>query len=757
MTTPNLGSVPEGAANFGSFAAYAAKTEEDWRAQTRQPLDASIDDLLSGLWSDLPTGAAYGLTLITELAKKILPLEQIAEWTGIGEVLTALGSWAGDLNGFIAGVWQQIVDLFTWISDTLGIETALKPLLTWLGWVWDQFGAGVDSFLKPIFTWLEWVWNLLGETGLKKIFEYFAGLLGDFTSLTTALPSVDQIVKSITGAVAGGLTELTKWVAHLPNISTLVSILTGKTEADGIPLDLGYLQTWATGLLHQTNFEKAMTDVIHRIIPTLNISIPVSNVTNDTPNLLIQNAFPSTTSISGGNGWEWDGTQSHTSGGGAAKVTCNGTLRELFSTQSIKVTAGDRINLSAYIETSGFTGSGAPIVLSMIPFIGTAQQATVDFATSGAATSWTQISGGPWTVPAGVTSLRVRMAVTAAATAGTVAWDDLSLTKSGMLGQGLVEFLTNAWNNLWNGLVGDGQGATKTWSDMTTAASYTLGRANTGITNAGTANGKIDTTNYYLGASPQSVIGSLNGVLMDGSSTIAAFLALLWDAFNGSWGSTGKTVSNVYTAGAGVRTTAGNGVTNAATANGRVDLTNNALFGATSAGTRIQGSALPTGVAASTAGSGAAIARTTNADYNPTSGRNMVAASFFNTTSISSADISVSSGRTFSVTYAGWYMVELSYRTGATASTGWNLAPLLYKNGTAFRIGTDAVLSWWVGGWSAGRYAQASWIVYLDAGNTVTAGYDCVPGTSLEQNIIKADSTGIETYFSIALLNRSYA
>ena len=64
----------------------------------------------------------------------------------------------------------------------------------------------------------------------------------------------------------------------------------------------------------------------------------------------------------------------------------------------------------------------------------------------------------------------------------------------------------------------------------------------------------------------------------------------------------------------------------------------------------------------------------------------------------------------------------------------------------------------WAGVTSAGgqRQVQNSFIVYLAANGYVQAGYDVALGTYLNDNVL-GGGTASQTYFSISLLNRSYA
>jgi len=155
---------------------------------------------------------------------------------------------------------------------------------------------------------------------------------------------------------------------------------------------------------------------------------------------------------------------------------------------------------------------------------------------------------------------------------------------------------------------------------------------------------------------------------------------------------------------------------------------------------------------------GATITRTSTVNVSATTGRNFFPNDFFDSNDISGNGIitNLSEGK-FTVTIAGWYLVELSFRINPVYTFGLQCAPLLYKGTSGkqveYKIGADAIACVWIGGGNGQRYAQSTWMVPLNVNEAVRAGYDSV-GTY--GNLFDADASGVETYFSIALVSKHF-
>lgn len=772
----------------------------------------------------------------TILAKLLAAIEEL---TGLdlgspAEFVASLGTALTDLitGGLatVAAIIQAILDLTGLdLSSPAAFIASLGTALT------DLFGVGGALIAGIVTAVIDAINTLLG------------GDLEDLGALLAGLGEiVTNIVHAFTGIAGGSLTDIEDWVKGVPLIPTLVSILTGKTEADNVALDMGTLNTWAKNLLNGVDSKIPAGNLVGQISEAMLGIVPVSAINVSTPNLLAQGGFDVAANVATAGGFSWDGTESYPASAtsGSVKATCTGSAQNLYSTQSIMVTAGDRLNLSAWVKTASYTGTGSSIQISLIPFIGTTAQSAQVFASRGASNgTWVNMVGastfGPWTVPASITSVRVRLSTTAPA--GSFVWfDNVALTKSGLLGQSLVQSLIDAWNLLWDGFTGGGGGTTnKTFADMFTGAGLVRTVGTTAQQGLNTTNTKLtyypetiignlfsvvadgtvtmggmlakifdalggtvgsatktaanvytvgallkllaNNTNQSLGTQttnlslyPQNVIGNLFAVIVDGAVTMAGMLAKIFDGLKGTTGATSKTAAEVYTAGALLKSLQ-------ALATQGLQNTNTNLFGITTAGSTVLTTALPLDAIAAavnpTSGSGALLIRTTAGRVAAgANGANKVALGFFNSLSVSSSDIQciTSSGAAatgvrndyigrFRATITGWYMVEIAYKVFANESWGFNLAPLLYRNGSEYKIGTDVMYTWASGGTFAGssgaqRYAQSTFIVYLAANDYVEAGYNVYIGTALNRNVLGATtSTGTETYFSMSLLNRSYA
>ena len=122
----------------------------------------------------------------------------------------------------------------------------------------------------------------------------------------------------------------------------------------------------------------------------------------------------------------------------------------------------------------------------------------------------------------------------------------------------------------------------------------------------------------------------------------------------------------------------------------------------------------------------------------------------------------------FKVTLSGWYLVEIAYRVNISfGDGGFNVAPVLYKgtslaSQSVYKVGTDCHFVWLFTTSSAQRFVQTSFIVYLNANDIVRSGTDITySGGNVAPPILGGQSgtgtSGVETYFSISLLNRSFA
>lgn len=123
-------------------------------------------------------------------------------------------------------------------------------------------------------------------------------------------------------------------------------------------------------------------------------------------------------------------------------------------------------------------------------------------------------------------------------------------------------------SGLWGALTGQ-SGSGKTVANVATAAGGVASTAGTAFTNAQNALNSLGDLVWKLLNAPAQVLGSIGGVIMDGVASIGSFLTGLWQSLTGQSGSN-KTVADVALASTAVTAT-----TNTASANASQALTNN--------------------------------------------------------------------------------------------------------------------------------------------------------------------------------------
>lgn len=161
-----------------------------------------------------------------------------------------------------------------------------------------------------------------------------------------------------------------------------------------------------------------------------------------------------------GDGWSYSTTEGH-DGPGSWWVQAGGVVRERTS-DLWTVTPGERVDVSAWCQRNGLVGAGSLAEVQVLGFEGSPEGtpggsagggtilvSTTTLGTLGAGTlGWTKV-GATWTVPTGVGSARLRLRLTAAATAGSAGWDDIVFRKSATtLPQQFISGLTQALDGL---------------------------------------------------------------------------------------------------------------------------------------------------------------------------------------------------------------------------------------------------------------------------------------------------------------------
>ena len=268
---------------------------------------------------------------------------------------------------------------------------------------------------------------------------------------------IKEVVKALVGALIPGtpaFEQLKDWADNLaeqlediPIIGDIIEILTG--VEDGDENDLG-----SFGLRVRRSWTR----------------VPVGALTDEAPNLFTAPTFP-TGSIPDNPDWAVDLTSTRSSdGSGAAKVVADGTVHALRSGRNpsdvIPVGEGQVFTASVFVSHEDYAGSGAPILLQVVPYSGGAPGTPVTLLTesstptnpegipaayppAGPDLGWPGYElGGSYVVPAGVTGVQTRILVTENATAGTFWFDDATAQQTGLLRQEWVDGLPESLQDI---------------------------------------------------------------------------------------------------------------------------------------------------------------------------------------------------------------------------------------------------------------------------------------------------------------------
>ena len=705
-----------------------------------------------------------------------------------------LDAWLAALKTLIDGLlgitsFEDWIAVFKEAVDFLfGLGgAAVTALLEFVGWLWTGvaggfagFGPTVETLLKPLLAWLS----------------------------TANLQALDGgIVNTLWSLLNGGAEGIGRTLAEvLTSIGDFVGGLIPAITGTAGDISIGDITTWAEALLTKgltwPDFKQIFGEIPESILGVL----PVANINLINPELMAQGGFDTTVTLTAGTGWAWDGTTTNSGSGGSAKVTGNGTARSLYSNQSIAVAPGDKLYVSCYVKSTGTVGAAA-ITLSVVEFSGTtvagSQSAGAAIASRAGSSTFVQIGatsavGTVYTVPAGVTSIRVKVAVTSGAAAGSFVWfDDISVKKTGLLSgawmggilgtvvqdfQQIVDALAQAIKGV--GTAGSGNALTSILTNVQTifatlfntlalptslisnplleaaipgiqASKITSGSFGTDrITDDAVTTAKIGplaVTSAELGT--DAVTNAKIGAGAVGTTEIAS-LAVTTALINTDAVTNAKIGPNAV----GTTEIATDAVTANEIASGTITTTEFAAGTIGSIGTSL-GTAITTG-------SGGKMSRTNTATkVTAAAGDNKFSVFFVNPAGSiveqRSADITTPVNGRFTVTHAGYYIVELGFTVNAsTPAAGYfNVAPAIFLNGSATpsKVGADSLGSFGyivaapVGNYS--RTAHSTFIVYLGAAGYVEAGYRNF-GVS-NANFFQGDTDSNSTFFSIAMLNRT--
>ncbi|ASR87195.1 minor tail protein [Mycobacterium phage LastHope] len=254
--------------------------------------------------------------------------------------------------------------------------------------------------------WGQWLAGLKELTGIdlsspEALVQSLGELLGEALSPEKLVEVLSQVL-GYTGAPLAGLAELAAWVN---------ANLWGPIDPGRIPvLPVGQIGQWIASLLPNGMFGSA------------------SSIIDPTGK------------------WVYDETVGKAAPG-SARTTADGTIKDLLSTDLIAVSPGQVLDVEAVVQWANLVASGSPIELGLVTYSDVRGETMVGrpvIATPTGQTgtvTWKTLTG-KYTVPqSGVKAARVRVTVGQYATAGSVWFDEVDATKSGLLPLHLISGL----------------------------------------------------------------------------------------------------------------------------------------------------------------------------------------------------------------------------------------------------------------------------------------------------------------------------
>ncbi|SKR66352.1 Bacteriophage protein [Mycobacteroides abscessus subsp. abscessus] len=247
----------------------------------------------------------------------------------------------------------------------------------------------------------------------------------------------NQLAQDPASVLGKNVKDVGKAIAQLnekvqAELKRLIDTLLG-IAANPIPEIVGWLE----------DFQNSLSNVLSWIKPGLLPLIPLSQIGEWFPNLILNGGFDDAKTLQDNPDWSWDGTVGRSGPLGSVKAVVSGVMKILHS-NDIPVVAGQKMTLESWAQWSSFSApagtnpirliashylNGAPVMSGGQPVrtvIASFQPSTAD------STTWEHLTGS-FPVPAGVDAIRVSLQVTADATAGLVWFDDANAIKVGKL------------------------------------------------------------------------------------------------------------------------------------------------------------------------------------------------------------------------------------------------------------------------------------------------------------------------------------
>lgn len=722
-------------------------------------------------------------------------------WGLFGEpALTDLGNLFNSIMGMLSfssiqTFIEDIADFFTGLLNPSQFVQLFKDAFSFLDWLFNTLFSGTVDTLENIFTALQ---GLLDPAGT-------------LTSWLEGIPSLAQsLINQLWSLLNGGAEGINRTINEVlvsigDFVSDLIKFLTGNPLAVG----LGEVATWANSLLTKGLSWPDFKTLFGEIPNTILGVIPLPAISMVSPELMAHGGFDTSSTLDPASGWEWS-TDTQSGSAGSAKVAGNSEVRRLYSNQTIAVAELDKLNISWWKKTTGTIPAGGVEFGVVYLKDGVVLGDAVISVSSGSAT-WTNHST-TYTIPdtgADINGIRIFIGIKNTVPAGSYVWfDDISVKKTGLLDgswmegqlgtiaqdiQGVVDQVVQGIQGLGavGALVGDGIkgalqsifttlfGPLQNFLPTNLVLNPFLETAIPGLQASKITSGDFDSTRIRNGAITTLKISDLavSEAKLNGGAVTAnkiATSAVTTEKINPYAVTTEKIAPWAVTSGE----VAENAVTNFAIASNAVNndsiaadaVTSNEILNGTITSDLLNTSTFTAiadtiGVTPVTGSGGKMSRKNTATKVTCSGGDNKFPSNFFIASGGGSgvdqisADIAAdyTTGK-FTVTHAGYYIVEVGFTVNASAPgvTYFNVAPALFVDGSTapFKVGADSLGSYGAGFGNWSRSAHATFIVYLGANGHVQPGYRNFSASSIS-NFFQGDAAGNTTYFSIAMLNRT--
>lgn len=384
-------------------------------------------------------------------------------WDQISGLLDILGISLDGLGPF-GDIWHSITQILGGLNlETLGnlVDPVLSTLAPWIHELAVMIGY-LDQIIKAFSGGIT---DLNGILNFAGMFTPFVDLLAGFTDPLAAWSEL--FTNAILPGSGGGIpffSDLQNLIPGLNNTGGAFdpqdiwnTIITDFLNPSGLieaitSMDWGQLLTELTGQAGGlSELGDLLTGGLFGPIAGGRLgTLPLGSIGNTSPNLLLSPSFDTAAAIRNNPDFTFNGVNGHMVPG-CAQTTASGATKTLVS-NSIGVTEGESVPLSIWAWWSGYTGPANSIRMSVSGYtaagalVGGAPVMIAGIAAPGAASTnvghnnFVQMTG-TYVVPAGVVEMVMELTVMSTATAGTVRFDDGSITKPNLMPTSFVNGL----------------------------------------------------------------------------------------------------------------------------------------------------------------------------------------------------------------------------------------------------------------------------------------------------------------------------